>query len=331
MSKSPRPVAAVAPKSASAARAQSKNSSSSLQSRRRYVKKNLWYKNPVWYIVAALILATAVIIVFAYQFNHPQMKATIGGTDATLLHQITSVNSQVFTNVGNGGIQNSFQPTAAGSSPLTGPNGKPEIFFFGAEFCPFCAAERWPLVIALSKFGTFKELHQTASSSTDSSPNTATFTFVDSKYSSDYVDFVPVEAENRDQGALQTPGPNEQAIITKYKVNGFPFIDIAEQFTDSAPIFNPDVLAGYSQRDIASKLTNADDEVTKNIIGSANLFTAAICLATDNKPSEVCTNSTISAIEKSLKPGAFHGTGNSLALTTTSPIWTSRREGNKAA
>ena len=37
--------------------------------------------------------------------------------------------------------------------------GKPEVLFVGAEYCPFCAAERWPLIVALSRFGHFGALH----------------------------------------------------------------------------------------------------------------------------------------------------------------------------
>ena len=32
---------------------------------------------------------------------------------------------------------------------LTNSAGKPEIVFVGAEYCPYCAAERWPIVMAL--------------------------------------------------------------------------------------------------------------------------------------------------------------------------------------
>ena len=33
-------------------------------------------------------------------------------------------------------------------------DGKPKVLYVGAEYCPFCAAERWPMVVALSRFGT---------------------------------------------------------------------------------------------------------------------------------------------------------------------------------
>ncbi len=37
----------------------------------------------------------------------------------------------------------------------------------GAEYCPFCAAQRWAMVNAFSRFGTFTGLTTTHSSSTD--------------------------------------------------------------------------------------------------------------------------------------------------------------------
>ena len=41
-----------------------------------------------------------------------------------------------------------------------GGNGaaRPVVFFYGAEFAPYAAAERWPLMVALSRFGTFGQL-----------------------------------------------------------------------------------------------------------------------------------------------------------------------------
>ena len=54
------------------------------------------------------------------------------------------------------------------SPPLTA-SGPAQILFVGAEYCPFCAAERWPLVVALARFGRFPVLHDAASSTRRSS------------------------------------------------------------------------------------------------------------------------------------------------------------------
>ncbi|HSR26568.1 MAG TPA: DUF929 family protein, partial [Candidatus Eisenbacteria bacterium] len=47
---------------------------------------------------------------------------------------------------------------------LAGPTGRPEVLYVGAEYCPYCAAERWPLIVALSRFGTFSGVRAAASS-----------------------------------------------------------------------------------------------------------------------------------------------------------------------
>ena len=43
---------------------------------------------------------------------------------------------------------------------------KPEVLFVGLESCRFCAVERWGLVVALSRFGTFSHLHLSQSATT---------------------------------------------------------------------------------------------------------------------------------------------------------------------
>ena len=98
------------------------------------------------------------------------------------------------------------------STKLLMVDGKPEILYIGAEYCPFCAAERWALVMALSKFGTFTGLKGTSSSAIDTNPSTPTFSFYGSTYKSPYISFVPVELQTNTYSAslgtyptLQTP------------------------------------------------------------------------------------------------------------------------------
>ena len=59
------------------------------------------------------------------------------------------------------------------------------MVFVGAEFCPYCALERWALVVALFRFGTFSNLGQTiSSSSTDVYPGLQSWSFKDSTFTS---------------------------------------------------------------------------------------------------------------------------------------------------
>jgi hypothetical protein len=57
------------------------------------------------------------------------------------------------------------------------------------------------------------------------------------------------------------------------------------------------VLQGLSWNQIAADLHNPSSPVAQGAIGSANLFTAAICKITSNAPASVCTASPIPAIE----------------------------------
>src|SRR5215471_17073708 len=43
--------------------------------------------------------------------------------------------------------------TPGSGAPLTS-GGKPEMLYIGAEYCPYCAAMRWSMAVALSRFGT---------------------------------------------------------------------------------------------------------------------------------------------------------------------------------
>ncbi len=59
--------------------------------------------------------------------------------------------------------------------PLLTYNGKPTFVYMGAQGCPFCAGMRWPIVIALSRFGNFSKLFYDRSATSDA--NVPTFTF----------------------------------------------------------------------------------------------------------------------------------------------------------
>ena len=115
----------------------------------------------------------------------------------------------------------SVPPSSVGGSGtiLRGADGKPEITYIGAEYCPYCAAERWALAVALTRFGTFSDLSGTHSSGADVYPDTQTLSFYGSSYSSPYVDFQAVEeATNQQVGGtyqtLQTPTAAESSLLS---------------------------------------------------------------------------------------------------------------------
>jgi Domain of unknown function (DUF929) len=242
--------------------------------------------------------------------------ASGSGTSALpsgVLADVTSVSAATLAKVGDPGSLADPVKVPGSPSVLQGADGKPEILYVGAEFCPFCAAERWAVVEALSRFGTFTGLSATHSSSTDIYPNTETFSFYGSTYSSPYLDFVPVEEEsNQPDGAgyapLQTLTAGEQTLLTTYDTSQYtsepgsiPFLDIGDRFISIGASYTPAVLQGLTMQQIASQLNHPSSLVAEAIDGTANVITAAISAITGDQPTSVVGSSTIAAIAHKLE------------------------------
>jgi hypothetical protein len=175
------------------------------------------------------------------------------------------------------------------------------VLYVGAEYCPYCAAERWPLVIALSRFGTFSKLTLTTSSSTDAYPETATFSFRTAAYSSPYVSLQAVETADRSQRPLQSPTAAQQALLGQYDPKGgIPFVDFGNLLTLAGATYSPGDLANLDALAIANALQQPSSKQAQDILGSANLITVAICHATVGAPASVCNQPDILALAKSL-------------------------------
>jgi hypothetical protein len=231
---------------------------------------------------------------------------------ASVLADVTSVSPSTFAAVGlPTGLAHPIA-TPKGTSTLTASDGKPEMLYVGAEFCPFCAAERWAMVVALSRFGTFSGLRATHSSSSDEFPNTQTFSFYKSTYTSQYLDFTTVEeftnyVSGSYYAALQTPTAAQSAIVAKYDVAPYttqagtiPFINIGNHYIVVGSSYTPQILQGMSMTAIARQLNNPSTEVAAAIDGTANEITAAVCAATGDQPASVCSTPAIVAIAKKL-------------------------------
>ena len=85
--------------------------------------------------------------------------------NSTLYDQLTGVSTSTLAAVGAGSAttQGLQKPTG---SPLT-LNGKPEFLYIGADYCPYCAVERWAMAVALSKFGTLSGMSYMISAPTE--------------------------------------------------------------------------------------------------------------------------------------------------------------------
>jgi hypothetical protein len=212
----------------------------------------------------------------------------------TVVKDVTGVSKASLASIGQGSAQ---LIAKAVSDPALTDNGKPELLYIGGEFCPYCAAERWSLVQALSRFGTFSNLRQIRSAVTDG--NIATFTFYKSTYKSKYLSFVPVENEDRDRNQLEAMSKSQTQIFSKY-TNGFPFLDFGGKYVQLNAGFSPGDLSGLNQQQIAAQLADPNSKIAKDILGEANVVTAMICKMTNNQPASACLVPAITTIQGNL-------------------------------
>ncbi len=226
---------------------------------------------------------------------------------AQLVSAVTSVPVGIYNAIGTGSGNVSGPPTKISGAPLT-LNTKPEILYIGAEWCPYCGAERWALVTSLSRFGTFTGLETGFSSSTDSYPSTPTFGFQSITYTSSYLSFVAVETQDVNHNSLMSLSSQESDLFKKYDSQGsIPFIDIGNKWF-SAANYNPQVLQGLTHDDIAGTLSLPTNQTAESILGSANYLSATFCNIDGDRPASVCNSSGVQAAAKTL--GTAKSTSN---------------------
>jgi hypothetical protein len=214
--------------------------------------------------------------------------------------------------------------TVLEGQPRLTNDGKPLIAFVGSNYCPYCAATRWPLVVALSRFGTFKGLRMTASSLTDEDPGTKTLSFYGSTYTSPYIAFSPTELctdvpssststaveECKGYEPLQSMSATADEIFFKYDFPPYvsssdegtiPFADFANKFIEDGAFMNPSILTGFTQVQIAHGLANPAASPAQTILIASNYYAAAICTLTNNQPDSVCEMRVVKQAAAALK------------------------------
>jgi len=247
----------------------------------------------------------------------PGAASSVSSTAASVTRAIASVPAATLDKVGAGVAYpatgsvypHAVQTVTPAATPLTS-GGKPEIVYVGAEYCPYCAAERWALAVALSRFGTFSGLRLIHSSSTDVYPNTPTISFYQASYASRYLVFTTTEAETVSDAPLQPLTALDRALMTKYDAppyvpsstysRSFPFVDFANRYVIVGASYAPTLLAGLSWQQVAGDLTDPGSPAGAAIDAAANRITAAICKATGGKPGGVCTSSAVTSVSGSI-------------------------------
>ena len=265
---------------------------------------------------AGLVLAAvAAAIALAVAGTATGYAATPGGGTARVVAEATSVPAGVLNAVGAGAVPKGFVGTkepglgAGGLGPVTGKpltrDGKPELLYIAADWCPYCASEQWAMIVALSRFGRFTGLNESQSQSAASGfgeyPDTATLRFYGATYTSRFFQFTAVDVSSRTHAGLQRPTAAEQALWNRYAspFGSIPFIDVGNRYVQVGAAFSPQVLARMTWGQIAVALHHPSSVIARSVDGAANYLTAAICAVTGNQPQSACT-AVVRALERDL-------------------------------
>lgn len=260
-------------------------------------------------VIVVVLIVMGMLVAKAVSGSHPA-SADEKPISPAVMTALNNVPQSVFDIVGVG-TATSAPTKLTDAKPLS--NGKPVMIYVGGEFCPFCAAERWPLALALMRFGSFSHLKQISSSASDSPPNVSTLSFHGSTYTSRYLAFKPFETTDRNHNKLDTMPTAEGLLFSKYDnppyvpssaANTIPFAYIGGKYMISGSGYLPTDIANASHLAIAKALQNAGLKVTTDIVGSANLISAAICEATKQQPASVCATSGVQAAAAQLAKSA---------------------------
>ncbi|MCK9921449.1 DUF929 domain-containing protein [Frankia sp. AgPm24] len=277
---------------------------------RKARQRRAWWISGVAVALVVVVIGVLVAVKVSSGRDTPAAVAS-GPASAAVVHGVTGVPAATLAKIGAGSAQKLPTPISA---PALTADGKPRVLYIGAEYCPYCAAERWPMVVALSRFGTWSQLQATSSSASDVFPRTPTLSFHGSAYASDLVSFTGVEettniASGNGYTPLDTPSAADSALLARYdappyldasSAGAIPFVDLGGKYMISGASYSPQVLAGRTREQVAATLTDPNSPIATAIDGTANAITAAICELTNQKPATVCNERTITQLQSGI-------------------------------
>ncbi|MCL4422981.1 MAG: DUF929 domain-containing protein [Actinobacteria bacterium] len=259
----------------------------------------------IWLVVMVAVVATVVVVVARGPSKSPEHPVAVPAP-LSVVQSATHVPQSVLDTIGEGSATNRVLPVE--NAPFLSQDGLPLVVYVGSEFCPYCAAQRWALVIALSRFGRFSKLSVAQSATSDVYPRLSSFSFFDSTYTSSYLRFDPVEQYSNTAGPdgaflpLEPLGRQVHALVARFDrepyagrssapPGTFPFVDIANRFLQIGSGFPPGALVGQGLTAISQALSVPSSPIAQAVDGAANGLVAAICSVDGHRPRWVCTSS----------------------------------------
>lgn len=274
--------------------------------------KNAKKKTPAWVVPTVVLVLVGVVALALILVNSgddaarpEEPSGSPGSTTGAVasVETITSIPPEAFDAAGVQGVEpGRFAPIP--DAPPLEEDGKPLVLYIGAEFCPFCAGQRWAVVAALSRFGEFDGLEESYSALDDVYPGTKTVTFHGSSYTSDYVAFQGLETSDSEYQTLDELTPEQEAIFAEFNAppyvdpdsaGAIPFTDFGNQFVLVGATVPVEAMQGMSAQQIAEDAADPNTQIGSAVLGTANMISAIICDQNGGKPADVCTSAGVQA------------------------------------
>lgn len=279
----------------------------------KYYRQSAKPRVPLWIGGAVAVVLAGIVGYGLFGAKSPspgRAGEKIGGpAPASVTRAITGVSAPVWEPLGTHGA---VAAQLVGTAPH---GGKSTFLYIGAEGCPYCAAERWAMVVALSRFGRFSGLRLMRSAPNDAYPDTPTLSFYGSHYRSPYVRAELVEEAGRTLTShgfgppLMKPTAAEASLMTRYDRPPYvpsaqysmaiPFVLVGGRYLWIGSAVPSGLLHGtptatdpygpaLSWGAAASAINRGRGTLGKTVLVNANALTAAICASDGERPANVC-------------------------------------------
>ncbi len=176
------------------------------------------------------------------------------------------------------------------------PTGTVNVRSMNAAWCPHCAANSWPLAVALSRFGTLSGVRQLDTgrfygrlARTRRYDRLQGLSFFGATIASPVVRFTPIVLQDLRGRNLQRPSRADQRLLSTFDGRRqVPAVAVGDVYGFIGSGVSPGYLRGVSAARITASLAEPTSTLGRRLIGQANVLTAAICAGDGGRPTEVC-------------------------------------------
>lgn len=248
------------------------------------------------FLISIIGLLLIVIVGVGLIRSRDHSSAKIGErVPASIVSNLTHIARPVWQRVGLVGARQGI---------LIRSKSSPTFFYAGAEGCPYCAAERWAIVVALARFGRFSGLTLMESNPTIEDPNTPTLSFLHAHYHSRYLRANLIELKGRQFSHsrgfypdLVTPSATESREMSRYDSppyvprgysGSIPFILIGGRYLWIGSAYEPTMLDGQTWLTISQAIHSGRGAMAQQVLANANAMTSAICAVDGGRPAGIC-------------------------------------------